>query len=135
VCRIREIKDGYMPVHAAVIRGRIDVVSVLIEKCEDTLFELTHRRETLLHLGIKANSLEVVQFLTARGQTLLINAQDHRGNTSLHLAVVRRQQQARLLSFSILWLTVFYKLIFTIKHCMFFKKLIVVFLRTFNIEF
>jgi Ankyrin repeats (3 copies) len=122
VCRIREIKDGYMPVHAAVIRGRIDVVSVLIEKCEDTLFELTHRRETLLHLGIKANSLEVVQFLTAREQSL-INAQDHRGNTSLHLAVARRQQQAHLFSFSILWLTLVDKLIFTIKHCMVFKKL------------
>jgi ankyrin repeat protein len=84
-----------MPVHSAVIRGRIDVVSVLIENCEDTLFEVTHRRETLLHLGIKANSLEVVH-------AALINAQDHRGNTSLHLAVARRQQQANLFSF--LWL-------------------------------
>lgn len=83
-----------MPVHTAVIKGRYDVVNLLIEKSEGILHELTIRSETLLHLAIKSNCLEIVQFLTAQG--VVLNAKDVNENTSLHLAVGSRQERVRM---------------------------------------
>ncbi|KAJ1690576.1 hypothetical protein LUZ63_014731 [Rhynchospora breviuscula] len=90
ICLVLD-KAGYLPMHTATIHGKNDVVLMFIEKCQQTLHELTSTNETLLHLAVKANSLETIRFLMSRGVKL--DAKDDQGNTCLHIAVARRNSQ------------------------------------------
>ncbi|KAJ1695377.1 hypothetical protein LUZ63_012075 [Rhynchospora breviuscula] len=82
---------GFLPIHTAAIHRKNDVVAMFIEKCHQTLHELTSANETLLHLAVKANSLETIRFLMSRG--VKIDSKDDGGNTCLHIAVARRNSQ------------------------------------------
>ncbi|KAJ4772903.1 Ankyrin repeat family protein [Rhynchospora pubera] len=90
ICLVLD-KAGYLPIHTAAIHGKNDVVAMFIDKCQQTLHEVTSTNETLLHLAVKANSLETIRFLMSRGVKL--NAKDDEGNTCLHIAVARRNSQ------------------------------------------
>ncbi|KAJ1689599.1 hypothetical protein LUZ63_013754 [Rhynchospora breviuscula] len=76
------------------MKGRHDLVTLLIQKCEELVNVVTYNSETLLHLAVKAKHSEIVELLTARYITKpVLNAKDGNGNTSLHLAVLGRQQK------------------------------------------
>ncbi|KAJ4805089.1 Ankyrin repeat family protein [Rhynchospora pubera] len=90
ICLVLD-KAGYLPIHTAAIHGKNDVVAMFIDKCQQTLHEVTSTNETLLHLAVKANSLETIRFLMSRGVKL--DAKDDEGNTCLHIAVARRNSQ------------------------------------------
>ncbi|KAJ3693044.1 hypothetical protein LUZ60_012139 [Juncus effusus] len=80
-----------MPVHMAAIKGRVVIVTELTKDCEAATHEHSHRGETILHLAVRANSLETVKFLMSRMvNDIIINAKDERGNTALHLAVASK---------------------------------------------
>lgn len=83
-----------------MIKGRHDIITLLLEKCKDSVNELTYMLETLIHLAVKAKRSETVEFLTEQGITkLMLNAKDGNGNTSLHLAVAGRQQKVSITVF------------------------------------
>ncbi|KAJ1695376.1 hypothetical protein LUZ63_012074 [Rhynchospora breviuscula] len=90
ICLVLD-KAGYLPIHTAAIHGKNDVVAMFIDKCQQSLHEVTSTNETLLHLAVKANSLETIRFLMSRGVKL--GAKDDEGNTCLHIAVARRNSQ------------------------------------------
>ncbi|XP_054797632.1 ankyrin repeat-containing protein BDA1-like [Prosopis cineraria] len=55
-------EDGWTALHYAVFRGRVDVMEELIKHCPECIAEVTAKRETVLHLAIKANhKLHVVR--------------------------------------------------------------------------
>ncbi|KAJ3682361.1 hypothetical protein LUZ60_014934 [Juncus effusus] len=95
LCLMREEKRGLVPLHLAVINGRTLVVKELLETCRASLIEVTHGGETVLHLAVKSDSLEVLGFLISLALDVdNLNEKDEMGNTILHLAVARRQKSA-----------------------------------------
>jgi ankyrin repeat protein len=78
------------------MKGRQDIVTLLIEKCKDAVNQLTYSSETLIHLAVKAKRSEIVEFFTAQGVTqLMLNKKDCNGNTVLHIVVAGRQKNVR----------------------------------------
>ncbi|CAL9204477.1 unnamed protein product [Musa hybrid cultivar] len=86
---------GFMPAHAAALRGRLDVLTVLLDACPESSRAMTSQGDSILHLTVKSNSFETVQFLLNRTDenAELLNSGDAKGNTVLHLAVARKQLQ------------------------------------------
>ncbi|KAJ3672977.1 hypothetical protein LUZ60_006351 [Juncus effusus] len=89
LCFVRDKKEGLMPLHVAVIKDRPLIVEELVKSCEEAVHQLTHRGETILHLAVKSNSFETLEFLIS--QVSDINTKDEKGNTVLHLAVASKQ--------------------------------------------
>ncbi|CAL9208075.1 unnamed protein product [Musa hybrid cultivar] len=87
--------DGFMPAHTAALRGRLDVLTVLLDACPESARAVTSQGDSILHLTVKSNSFETVQFLLNRAgeNDELLNSGDAKGNTVLHLAVARKQLQ------------------------------------------
>ena len=94
LCLIRD-KDGFMPIHTAVIKGKIGVVKELIDACPETAKAATCQGETVVHLAVRSNHFEAVEFLVEKlgGDEELLNSKDEKGNTILHLTVAKRQFQ------------------------------------------
>ncbi|XP_065029675.1 ankyrin repeat-containing protein BDA1-like [Musa acuminata AAA Group] len=87
--------DGLIPAHTAALRGRLDVLTVLLDACPESARAVTSQGDSILHLTVKSNSFETVQFLLNRTDENdeLLNSGDAKGNTVLHLAVARKQLQ------------------------------------------
>ncbi|XP_065029221.1 ankyrin repeat-containing protein BDA1-like [Musa acuminata AAA Group] len=87
--------DGFMPAHTAALRGKLDALTVLLDACPESLLAVTSQGDSILHLTVKSNSFETVQFLLNRTDENdeLLNSGDAKGNTVLHLAVARKQLQ------------------------------------------
>ncbi|XP_064944674.1 ankyrin repeat-containing protein At5g02620-like [Musa acuminata AAA Group] len=87
--------DGFMPAHTAALQGRLDVLTVLLDACPESARAVTSQGDSILHLTVKSNSFETVQFLLNRTDENdeLLNSGDAKGNTVLHLAVARKQLQ------------------------------------------
>ncbi|URD84677.1 Ankyrin repeat [Musa troglodytarum] len=87
--------DGFMPAHTAALRGRLEVLTVLLDACPESSRAMTAKGDSILHLAVKSNSFETVQFLLNRTDENdeLLNSGDAKGNTVLHLAVARKQLQ------------------------------------------
>ncbi|TXG55651.1 hypothetical protein EZV62_020907 [Acer yangbiense] len=92
-------REGRTPLHCAAINGNIHVVRELIFCCPESAKETTVNGETLLHLVVKNNNqYEVVISLLSLLDEMdltneIINYIDKDGNTILHLAAARKQQQ------------------------------------------
>ncbi|XP_078149736.1 uncharacterized protein LOC144545056 isoform X2 [Carex rostrata] len=89
LCLLSETQEGLFPLHIAVKKRRAVVVKVLVEACEEAVNKLSNCGETILHLALKYNSFDTVEFLIDRVNDL--NAKDDRGNTILHHAVASKQ--------------------------------------------
>lgn len=93
LCRLRD-KDCRMPIHIAALLGEVDVLEKLIEADPDSLHEVTGGGETVLHLSVKAHQINVVKFLSVSpcfGS--LLNMQDEKGNSALHLAAALKSTE------------------------------------------
>ncbi|KDP29176.1 hypothetical protein JCGZ_16565 [Jatropha curcas] len=94
---VKRDKDGRIPLHHAVINGSFEVVNKLLETCPESVLEVTDQRETVFHLAVKnkvspSNELFTV-LLGQPYSSYLLNLADRKGNTVLHLAIVRKQFQ------------------------------------------
>ncbi|KAI3991863.1 hypothetical protein MKX01_012808 [Papaver californicum] len=103
-------RDGRTPLHLAAMKGRIDIMKVLIAKQREAIQVISNRRkETIMHLCVKHNHLEALKLLmenlkadTGENETIVdisdagkefisVNSMDDEGNNIIHLAVTRRQ--------------------------------------------
>ncbi|KAI3991865.1 hypothetical protein MKX01_012810 [Papaver californicum] len=110
ICMVTD-EEGRTPLHLATMKGRLDIMKVLIAKQPKAIQVVSNRRrETILHLCVKYNHLEALKLLmenlkaaaTGENETIVdiskaekefisVNSMDDDGNTILHLAVARRQ--------------------------------------------
>ncbi|XP_071717453.1 uncharacterized protein [Rutidosis leptorrhynchoides] len=91
-CSARD-RDGRNPLHIAAIRGRCEVVKQLLRAQPHAARALV-QQETVLHLCVKYNQLEVLKLLIeSMGDHEFVNSKDAYGNTILHLAVADKQIQ------------------------------------------
>ncbi|XP_058195784.1 ankyrin repeat-containing protein At2g01680-like [Rhododendron vialii] len=98
LCFARD-QDGRIPLHLAAIKGRVEVIQELLRAEQDSIHEKLDRGETVLHLCVKYNKLEalqaLVQYLQSNDKELrmeiLLNSEDHDGNTILHFAAALKQ--------------------------------------------
>ncbi|XP_028793207.1 ankyrin repeat-containing protein ITN1-like [Neltuma alba] len=88
-------EEGKIPLHYAVIRGRIEVVKELVKAKPDSLSFLDDGN-TVFHLCVIHNRLETLKGLVElelaiSGKLLYFTSSDGVGNTVLHLAVTSKQ--------------------------------------------
>ncbi|XP_076887243.1 uncharacterized protein LOC143537335 [Bidens hawaiensis] len=90
MCSTRD-RDGRNVLHVAAIKGRCEVVKVLV-KAQPHATRAMVQQETILHLCVKYNQLEVLKILVEPvGDHEFVNTKDADGNTILHLAVADKQ--------------------------------------------
>ncbi|CDP16302.1 unnamed protein product [Coffea canephora] len=82
-------RDSYKTaLHIAVISGSLGVIREILNYCPDCWEAVTKQRQNILHLAVKNEHHEVLEFiLRSPWAGHLINRQDHHGNTPLHLYV------------------------------------------------
>ncbi|KAL2533272.1 Ankyrin repeat family protein [Abeliophyllum distichum] len=86
--------DGRTALHVAVIKGRAAAAAELVQVVPELTTVLTDRGETCLHLCVKYNRVEILQILAEAMKKFdrdLVNWKDCDGNTSLHIAVAKKQ--------------------------------------------
>ncbi|KAM7497918.1 hypothetical protein LguiA_022332 [Lonicera macranthoides] len=96
VCHFHD-QDGKIPLHFAVIKEHVDIINVLIQAKPELLRKIFDNGETLLHFCIKHNRIEALKVLVKClgdiNDRAFVNTKDDRGNTILHLAVIKKQFQ------------------------------------------
>ncbi|WCJ40834.1 Ankyrin repeat family protein [Euphorbia peplus] len=82
-------KKGYTPIHLAVMNGEVAIILKIIQKTTRIPLKVTTRRgETVFHLAVKSCKYEAFFSLESLlHDNELLQAQDHNGNTILHLSV------------------------------------------------
>ncbi|KVH87778.1 ankyrin repeat-containing protein BDA1-like [Cynara cardunculus var. scolymus] len=89
-CLARD-RDGRNPLHLAAIKGRYQVVKELLQAQPHAARAMVEQ-ETILHLCVKHNQLEVLKLLVeSMGDHEFVNSKDGDGNNILHLAVADKQ--------------------------------------------
>ncbi|KAJ9538146.1 hypothetical protein OSB04_030879 [Centaurea solstitialis] len=85
-------RDGRNPLHVAAIKGRYEVVKELLQAQPHAARAMVGQ-ETILHLCVKHNQLEVLKLLleSMGHDHEFVNSKDGDGNTMLHLAVADKQ--------------------------------------------
>ncbi|KAK9060611.1 hypothetical protein SSX86_021317 [Deinandra increscens subsp. villosa] len=84
-------RDGRNPLHIAAVKGRYEVVKELV-RAQPHAARAMVEQETILHLCVKHNQLEVLKLLIeSMGDHEFLNTKDADGNTILHLAVADKQ--------------------------------------------
>ncbi|KAJ6978321.1 ankyrin repeat-containing protein BDA1-like [Populus alba x Populus x berolinensis] len=78
------------PFHHAAIRGRAEVIGLMLSGCPDCIEDETERRENALHLAVRNNRFEAIKMLVDWNREMnkeyLLNKKHEQGNTALHLA-------------------------------------------------
>ncbi|WRX11732.1 Ankyrin repeat - like 1, partial [Theobroma cacao] len=70
-------REGYTPLHHAVREGNVLLLSKFLENCPNSIFDLTIRKETALHIAAQNNNLEAFEAILNLNQG---------GFSPLHLA-------------------------------------------------
>ncbi|KAK3221153.1 hypothetical protein Dsin_015123 [Dipteronia sinensis] len=96
--RLHYEKDHYFsmtPLHMAVVHGRLDVISVLLSACPDSIKQLTSELRTVFHLAVECFLPDVFAVLWEEAKKLdkdyLLYRVDCKGNSLLHCAVFNNQ--------------------------------------------
>ncbi|XP_031472476.1 ankyrin repeat-containing protein BDA1-like [Nymphaea colorata] len=80
-------KDGRNPLHVAAIRGFIQVAEEILAANPRCLQEVTPQGETVLHMTVRNNRVELLRYLLGREDIDgLVNKRDNHGNTILDVA-------------------------------------------------
>lgn len=97
-------RNGNIPIQVATMKGRVEIMQLLIDTCTESIRVLTSRKETLLHLCVKYNRLEALRLLVPlflradnddNPEFVSVNSSNDEGNTILHLAVAMKQTEVR----------------------------------------
>ncbi|KAI4308248.1 hypothetical protein L6164_031342 [Bauhinia variegata] len=94
-------KHGRTPLHYAIIKGKVDVVKMLISDYPQSVEEVTAQNETVLHLAVKGNQFTALKVLIEKllGElnkfNMLLCAKDKEGNTVSELAETISQPEVR----------------------------------------
>ncbi|KAL6127929.1 hypothetical protein ACLB2K_071290 [Fragaria x ananassa] len=96
LCRLKG-RDQWTPLHHAARRGREDIVREIVLASPESVEDVTVQGETALHLAVKNSQFGAVEVLvelvTKMRKVNILNLKDKYGNTVLHLATWRKQQQ------------------------------------------
>ncbi|XP_027153155.1 protein ACCELERATED CELL DEATH 6-like isoform X1 [Coffea eugenioides] len=84
--------DGFKTaLHIAVINGHVVLVQDILSHCPDCWVQITGKSRNILHLAIKHEKGEVLEFVLQNSwASKLINQNDNEGNTPLHLYVATK---------------------------------------------
>ncbi|KAL7125955.1 hypothetical protein ABFS83_14G151800 [Erythranthe nasuta] len=90
-------REKRVPLHCAVSKGRVKVITKLLSACLDSIAEVTARGETCFHLAVKNNRFDafkaLCEYVVSFDKEDLLNKKDERGDTVLHLASSRKQYE------------------------------------------
>ncbi|KAA0058458.1 inversin-A-like isoform X2 [Cucumis melo var. makuwa] len=91
--------DGMIPLHYAVLSGQTDVIQKLVKVRPRSLWmKLKNNGQTVLHLCVESNHLEVMKFLIetyVNDDEDFLNSIDDHGNTILDLSMLLRQRKVK----------------------------------------
>ncbi|XP_027152358.1 ankyrin repeat-containing protein At5g02620-like [Coffea eugenioides] len=77
--------------HIAVIHGHVALVQQILSHCPDCWVQITGKSRNMLHLAVKHEKGEVLEFVLQNSwASKLINQKDNEGNTPLHLYVATK---------------------------------------------
>ncbi|KAK2633159.1 hypothetical protein EUGRSUZ_L00448 [Eucalyptus grandis] len=84
-------EDGRTPLHLATMKGQINIVIELVKARPEAAEHRLSHGQTTLPLGVRHNRLETLKVLMEMVRDGdLVNAQDDKGNTILHLAAANK---------------------------------------------
>lgn len=86
-------RERRIPLHSAIVKGRVDVIKELLSACVESVEVVTSRGETALHLAVKNGQFEALQVLIKHIKMEVFNKQDELGNSVFHLAAARKQHE------------------------------------------
>lgn len=85
--------DGWLPIHVAASRGRLDIITKLVEKFPDCESSCNDDGETFLHVAVLNRQAKIVKHVCTDPKFAhLLNASDKNGDTALHLAVRNKHE-------------------------------------------
>ncbi|KAG5556352.1 hypothetical protein RHGRI_006824 [Rhododendron griersonianum] len=89
-----------IPLHLAIMKGRVEVIQDLLQAKPHSVHEKLGRGETVLHLSVQYNRLEalktLVEYLQSKNmESGLLYSTDDDDNTILHLAAALKQVEVR----------------------------------------
>ncbi|XP_030443829.2 ankyrin repeat-containing protein BDA1-like [Syzygium oleosum] len=87
-------RERIIPLHCAATNGKVGAMKELLSASPESVEETTAREETALHLSVKNNRFDtlvvLVEHLKQHNKEQVINWQDKKGDTILHLAAAAK---------------------------------------------
>ncbi|KAG1368042.1 protein ACCELERATED CELL DEATH 6 [Cocos nucifera] len=88
--------DGLFPIHIAARGGNVRIIDQILQQCPET-YRLTDKKgSNFFHVAVQRRNLDVVQKILSNRPNLkkLLNDQNNKGNTLLHIAVKNGDQRS-----------------------------------------
>ncbi|XP_062145776.1 ankyrin repeat-containing protein BDA1-like [Alnus glutinosa] len=97
-------REGVTPLHYAAQIGNLEVLVKFLKACPKSIEDITLRRETVLHIALKYDMLDAFRLLlgwlrrawfrdVSHWEKKLLNWQDEKGNTVLHIAASKNKPE------------------------------------------